>query len=217
MINLYDERYRRPGYYWGKTPSQICYRILQLMPPDRPLRLLDIGCGEGRNAVFFARNGYRVTAFDTASGGIEKTKQLAAEAGVEIDAFEADINRFRLCEPFDVLFSTGVLQYVPQEERQGLFANYREHTCPGGLNVFSVFVRKPFIARAPDAESTAHAWLSGELLTYYHDWRIEFCTEEIFDCMSSDVPHQHAVNRMIGRKPVQGSDVQPPAGDAGST
>lgn len=123
MTDLYDERYRRTGYYWGRTPSQMCYRVLQLMPPDRPLRLLDIGCGEGRNAVFFARTGYQVTAFDTASKGIEKTKQLAAEAGVRIDAFEADINLFRLAEPFDVLFSTGVLQYVPQEQRQGLFDN----------------------------------------------------------------------------------------------
>ncbi len=56
MSNPYDERYNRPGYYWGRNPSASCYRILQLLPPDRPLTLLDIGCGEGRNAVFFARN-----------------------------------------------------------------------------------------------------------------------------------------------------------------
>jgi tellurite methyltransferase len=209
MTNPYDERYERPGYYWGKAPSQMCYRVLQLLPPDRPLRLLDIGCGEGRNSVFFARNGYQVTAFDTSPGGVEKTKQLAAEAGVRIDAFVADINAFRLTEPFDVLFSTGVLQYVRQERRQELFANYQEHTGSGGLNVFSVFVRKPFIAEAPDAEKTSHRWLSGELLTWYHDWRIEFCTEEIFDCMSSGVPHEHAVNRMVARK-----ETDPPAGTA---
>jgi tellurite methyltransferase len=200
MKNPYDERYGRPGYYWGKIPSLTCYRVLQLLPPDRPLKLLDIGCGEGRNAVFFARNGYRVTAFDTSTKGIEKTKQLAADAGVPIDAFVGDINEFRLAEPFDVLFSTGVLQYVPQERRRDLFANYREHTNPGGLNAFSVFVKKPFIGQAPDAEKTDHRWISGELLTYYHDWRIEFCTEEIFDCMSSGVPHQHAVNRVVARK-----------------
>jgi len=162
--------------------------------------LLDIGCGEGRNAVFFARNGYQVTAFDTSPRGVEKTRQLAADAGVRINAFVADINAFRLREPFDVLFSTGVLQYAPPELRQDLFADYQEHTCSGGLNVFSVFVRKSFIPKAPDADKTAHRWLSGELLTYYHDWRVEFCTEEIFDCMSGGVPHQHAVNRMVARR-----------------
>jgi len=199
-MNPYDERYARPGYYWGKLPSQACYRVLQLLPPARPLRLLDIGCGEGRNAVFFARNGYHVTAFDTSGKGVDKVKQLAAGAGVSVEAFVANVNEFRLTESFDVLFSTGVLQYVPPERRQELFANYREHTCPGGLNAFSVFVKKPFIARAPDGEKTAHRWISGELLTYYHGWRIEHCTEEVFDCMSSGVPHQHAVNRVIARK-----------------
>jgi tellurite methyltransferase len=76
----------------------------------------------------------------------------------------------------------------------------------------SVFVRKPFIAKAPDAEKTAHKWISGELLTYYHDWKIEFCTEEIFNCTSSGVPHQHAVNRIIARKE---TSQQSAAGDAG--
>ena len=203
MTNPYDERYERAGYYWGKIPSQTCYRILQVLPPTRPLRLLDIGCGEGRNAVFFARNGYQVTAFDTSPKGVEKTKQLAADAGVPIEAFVADINDFRLAQPFDVLFSTGVLQYVPQERRKHLFENYREFTNPGGLNAFSVFVKKPFIAKAPDGENTSHKWISGELFTHYQDWRIEFCTEEIFECMSSGVAHQHATNRIIARKEIQ--------------
>jgi len=212
MTNPYEERYERPGYYWGKTPSQVCYRVLQIQPPDRPLKLLDIGCGEGRNAVFFARNGYQVTAFDNLPKGVEKTKQLADDAGVSVETFVADINDFRLSTSFDVLFSTGVLQYVPPERRSDLFANYRQWTNLGGLNVLSVFVRKPFIAKAPDAEKTAHKWISGELLTYYHDWKIEFCTEEIFNCTSSGVPHQHAVNRIIARKE---TSQQSAAGDAG--
>ena len=200
MTDLYTERYEHPGYYWGKLPSHSCYRVLHLLPPDRSLRLLDIGCGEGRNAVFFARNGYQVTAFDTSPRGIEKTKQLAADAGAPVEAFVADINEFRPAEPFDVLFSTGVLQYVPPEQRKDLFANYRRYTSPGGLNVFSVFVRKPFIGKAPDAEKTAYKWISGELLTYYHEWKIEYSSEDIFDCMSSGVAHQHAVNRIVARK-----------------
>jgi len=200
MINPYDERYKHPGFYWGKNPSQMCFRILQILPPDRPLKLLDIGCGEGRNAVFFARNGYHVTAFDTAARGIEKAKQLASDAGVEIDAFVADINEFRLTDTFDVLFSTGVFQYVPAERRGNLFANYCEYTSLGGLHAFSVFVKKPFVGKAPDGEETSHAWFSGELMGYYRNWRVEFCTEEVFDCTSSGVPHQHAVNRIIARK-----------------
>jgi SAM-dependent methyltransferase len=83
MKNPHDERYNQAGYYWGTRPSEICFRVLRLLPPDRPLRLLDIGCGEGRNAVFFARNGYHVTAFDSLPKGVEKAKQIAERAGVK--------------------------------------------------------------------------------------------------------------------------------------
>jgi tellurite methyltransferase len=199
MANPYDERYARRPYYWGLRPSKLCFQVLQLLPPERPVRLLDIGCGEGRNAVFFARNGYHVSAFDASAAGVEKTRRLAEETRVPLEAFAADLLEYRLTEPYDVLFSTGALHYIPADKRSEILGNYRAFTRPGGLNAFSVFVSKPFIARAPDAEETAARWISGELLTHYHDWKIEFCSEEIFDCMSSGVPHRHAVNRMIAR------------------
>ena len=200
MQNPYDQKYDRQEYYWGKEPSPICYKILQSLPPVKPLKLLDIGCGEGRNAVFFARNGYEVTAFDLSLQGVEKTKHYADEVGVPIEVFQASLNDFRLKENFDIIFGVGVLHYVLPELRKEVFDNYRTFTNDNGLNVFSVFVRKPFIPRAPDAEKTAHKWLSGELFGYYHDWKIEFCEEEIFDCNSSGIAHKHAVNRIIARK-----------------
>ena len=200
MENPYDYRYDQEEYYWGLRPSSMCLRLLQLVPTEKPLRLLDIGCGEGRNAVFFARNGYEVTAFDLSPKGVEKTKALAAKVGVTVTVFEADLLKYRLREPFDILFSTGVFHYIPESLRTEMMKNYMEYTAPSGINVFSVFVDKPFIPKAPDAESKANHWKSGELFTYYHEWQIEYCTEEIFDCNSSGVPHKHAVNRIIAKK-----------------
>ena len=66
----------------------------------------------------------------------------------------------------------------------------------------NVFVHKPFIAPAPDAEESEHVepWLSGELFSYYHDWQFHLQQETIFDCMSGGVPHQHCMVRMIAEK-----------------
>lgn len=200
MQNIYDEKYDRKEYYWGKKPSLLCYKIMKLMPPDKPLKLLDIGCGEGRNAVFFARNGYDVTAFDSSPKGVEKTQRYADETSAPINVFPADINKFRLKEKFDIIFSTGALHYIPQELRKEIFDNHKLFTNDNGLCAYSVFVTKPFIPTAPDAERTAQKWLSGEILTYYHDWLIQFCHEEIFDCNSAGIPHKHAINRIIARK-----------------
>ena len=199
MTNSYDSKYQTEGYYWGKQPSAICLRVLPLLPPDRPLTLLDIGCGEGRNAVFFARNGYSTAAFDLSAVGIKKALRLARDAGVSLDAFTANILDYRLTESYDILFSSGSLHYVPDGMRGELFENYKRHTRPNGLHVFSVLIPKAFIPPAPDEEPSACTWISGELLTHYHDWKIEYSIEEIFDCMSGGVPHQHAISRVIAR------------------
>jgi len=196
----YDARYDSNELYWGSKPSSTCYRILELMPPDRRLRVLDIGCGEGRNSLFFARNGYVVDAFDISQAGVDKLLRYASDLGISINAFKADVTDFRLSEAFDIHFSTAVFQCIPVSIRPELFEHYKSFTKLGGLNVFSVFVNKPFIDPAPDADANSEPWKSGELLSYYHNWQIEWCTEEIFDCLSSGVPHKHAVNRVVARR-----------------
>jgi tellurite methyltransferase len=197
----YDEKYGQEGHYWTLRPSAACLEVLRLLPPDRPLRLLDIGCGEGRNAIFFARNGYVVDAMDISGKGVAKTVAYAEATGVQVNAFEGNVNTYRLTQEYDVLYSTAVFQCIPATQRPDILENYKHFTKPNGIHAFSVFVRKPFIAPAPDGDPNSNPWKSGELLTYYHDWQIESCSEDIFDCMSSGVPHRHAMSRMIARKP----------------
>lgn len=48
----YDKRYLDEEYYWGLTPNNICYDIMKILPPVKPYRVLDMGCGEGKDAVF---------------------------------------------------------------------------------------------------------------------------------------------------------------------
>lgn len=81
----YNKVYNDDNYYWGVEPSTMCYEVLRYLPPTRPLKLLDIGCGEGKDAVFFARCGYIVSAFDLSEVGLEKTRMLAEKAKVTVN------------------------------------------------------------------------------------------------------------------------------------
>lgn len=92
----YDKRYDHDRYYWGLVPNTLCYEIMRLKPPIKPYKVLDIGCGEGKDAVFLARNGYSVTAFDISDQGLSKAEMLANHCGVKVDLFRADIRDFRL-------------------------------------------------------------------------------------------------------------------------
>jgi tellurite methyltransferase len=198
----YDQWYAGEEHYWGKTPSGSCDKVLEIIRPTAEFRpkLLDLGCGEGRNAVYFAQHGFDVVGLDLSPVGLEKMKRYAEEVGVQIRAIQADITGYELCETYDVLFSTGTLQYLPTEIRPQRFENYRDHTSSSGINAFSAFVRKPFITKAPDPAGIEIPYTSGELMSYYWDWEIVYCTEEIFDCMSSGIPHKHAVDRIIARR-----------------
>jgi len=196
---FYESAYRKDAYFWGVAPSDMCLRVLALMPPVKPLTLLDIGCGEGKDAVFFARCGYEVSAFDISEAGLDKLKRLAESARVHVRAIKANIWDYRLEQKYDVLYSSGVLHYIRPDLRGEIIENYRLHTAENGLNALHVFVEKPFIGPAPEHEAHSYKWRSGDLFGFYHDWYIEHCTEYVFDCMSSGIPHRHAANRLFAR------------------
>jgi tellurite methyltransferase len=198
-VSFYEEDYKKDDYFWGVEPSPMCLMVLEHLPPTRPLKLLDIGCGEGKDAVFFARCGYNVSAFDISEAGLEKTKRLADKANVNVHTFRANMWDYRLDEKYDVLFSSGVLHYIKPELRNEIMNDYKAHVNDNGIVAFHAFVSKPFIPPAPD-DDFHHLWKSGQLFTCFHDWHIEHCSEYIFDCNASGTQHRHAANRLIARK-----------------
>ena len=153
QITPYEERYQTEGYYWGTRPNEMCLELLKRMYPVRPLRLLEIGCGEGKDAVFLAKCGYQVTAFDATESGIEKAKRLADIHQVDVTFFQADLRTFRLDEEFDIIYSSGVFHHILPGMRKELMENYLSHTAPGGMHAINVFVEKPFIPAPPDEEA----------------------------------------------------------------
>lgn len=203
VVTDYDKRYNTEEYYWGLMPNRICYDIMKILPPIKPYRILDIGCGEGKDAVFFAKCGYMVTAFDISEQGIEKAKRLADYNKVTVNFFKADLFDYRPSTEYDIIFSSGVLHFTRQTERKELCNSLKMHTASNGINALNVFIKKPFIKRASDNtrdEGKRHPWHSGELFEYYHDWLFHICREEIFDCNSGGIPHKHCMDTLIAQK-----------------
>ena len=199
MTNYYDDKYRADEYYWGKQPSSLARIFLQKFPPHEGQTLIDIGCGEGRDSIFFARNGYQVTGFDFSMDGIKKSQTWAEKLNLPIEFFQADINQYRFEKSCDVVFASGALHYIPQHLRKEIISNYKQFTNPGGVHTFMVPIYKPFLPRNPQDDPLEQDWISGEILTYYHDWKIEFFNEEIQDDGQSG--YKWAFNRMIAREP----------------
>ena len=196
----YEKWYETDDYYWGTEPAKLCYELLDLMPPTKNVKVLDIGCGEGKDAVFMAKHGYDVYAFDITENGIAKTRRMAKENNVEINAFVADINDFKIDQKFDIIYSTGTIQYLDDDKIDSFFRKVQDMTNDNGINWFNVFVDKPFIPLPPDWDVNEKMWPTAKLFTYYPDWKFERIEERIFECHSSGVPHLHCMDVLVARK-----------------
>ncbi|ABQ27561.1 class I SAM-dependent methyltransferase [Geotalea uraniireducens] len=87
----WDERYSEPGFTYGTAPNEFLVSIVDRIPQGKILSLAE---GEGRNAVYLASLGYRVTGIDGSEVGLRKAVDLAMERGVAITTIHADLSEF---------------------------------------------------------------------------------------------------------------------------
>ena len=98
----WDEKYSRPTFIYGKSPAQFLAENYQYIPYEGTV--LDMGMGEGRNAVFLAQKGYKVTGVDISSVAVKKAYLLAQEFGVKIKGVVASLQDYKIApNSFDAI------------------------------------------------------------------------------------------------------------------
>ena len=117
----------------------------------RVREVLDIGCGAGRHALFYAREGYRASACDFSAVGVEETKRRAKEAGLEVatKVCEADALAYP-DESFDAALVFGTYTYLPLPRFEKAVAELHRVLRPGGKAM--VVTRSTEDDRVADAE-----------------------------------------------------------------
>ena len=123
----WDERYSTSELIWSGNANQFVERHLADLDPGTAV---DLGAGEGRNAVWLAQRGWSVTAVDFSQVGLDKAARLATDHGVTIAVERADATTWQPAAPVDLV----VLSYLqlPAGQRRTVL----EHACtwltPGG-------------------------------------------------------------------------------------
>lgn len=130
---FWDERFERDGYLFGKAPNDFLKSQAHLFAPGQSV--LSIADGEGRNSVFLAGLGARVTALEYSPVALEKARLLADERGVSVDHVEQDVLDWRPeADQYDVVVAI-FIQFAPPADRTVLFENMKRAVKPGGLLV----------------------------------------------------------------------------------
>jgi cyclopropane fatty-acyl-phospholipid synthase-like methyltransferase len=139
MRPFYEMLYRQSRATWDGGPREPLVRLIESGEIE-PGRAIDLGCGTGSNAVFLAQNGFDVTGVDYARAAIEKGRERAEAAGVDV-AFVVDdlTNLSRVQGPYDLLVDIGTLDDLTPRDRERYVANVLPLTVPGSQFLLYTF------------------------------------------------------------------------------
>lgn len=120
---------------WNLTePPDILVKAIET-EKITPCKTVDLGCGAGNYAVWFAGRGFDVTGIDISSNAVRLANQLAQEKNVEcrfiISDLLGDLGRFH--EEFDFAYDWEVLHHIAFEDRENYIQNVHSLLHPGGV------------------------------------------------------------------------------------
>ena len=132
---MWEERYGGDDYLYGTDPNEFFRDQVVDLPAGDALCLAD---GEGRNGVFLATLGHRVTAVDLTEAGIAKADRLAEDRGVDVSTIVADLADFDLGhERWDLIVS--IFAHTPPSVRRRLHQAAATALRPGGRFVLEAY------------------------------------------------------------------------------
>jgi SAM-dependent methyltransferase len=113
----WDDRYATAEYVWTADPNIFLAAEAATLSAGR---VLDLACGEGRNAVWLAEQGWDVTGVDFSEVGLDKARRLAAERGVDVTWVCADVTSWQPpAEGYDLVVVC-YLQLPADQRRQAM-------------------------------------------------------------------------------------------------
>lgn len=164
-------------------------------------KIIDVGCGEGQNAFYFAKQGYcNVDAFDISEHGIAKLKRRCERENVQLNAFTADLTSYQFEHQYDMVMSFGTLHFVQKTDWKDFINRAKANTDIGGIHIMQIFTDTVPASKdiAPFAIGLAK---DNEIKELYNDWEILQFKSYTFEDEHPGVPkHLHASNKIVARK-----------------
>ncbi|GGE29756.1 SAM-dependent methyltransferase TehB [Streptococcus himalayensis] len=132
-------------------------------------KVLDLGCGSGRNSLYLAKAGASVTAVDKNELALAQLSELASQENVELDIQTYNIEEAALTDMYDLIVSTVVFMFLNPESIPDVLYNMQESTKIGGYNLI---VCAMDTTSHPCSVSFPFTFKEGELKAYYQDWEL---------------------------------------------
>lgn len=193
-----DENYFTEKYGLTRTHSEVL-AAAALIPPGKTL---DLGCGNGRNSLYLAANGYSVTAWDKNPMSIANIERIkAAEGLTHLEIATVDLNALTFEGKYDFILSTVVMMFLEPQTIPDLIANMQRATVPGGYNLIVAAMDTDDF---PCTVGFPFAFKTGELAEYYSGWEVVKYNEDVGELHRTDASGNRIKLRfatLLARKP----------------
>jgi SAM-dependent methyltransferase len=138
MSEFWDNRYSESGFAYSKSPNLYFKKFIYELKPGKLLLPAE---GEGRNAVYAAANGWKVTAIDSSQVAREKALKFASENNVKFEYFISDVKDFEYPEEeFDA--AALIFAHFPPDIRTIVHQSVVKSLKPGGKLILEAFNKK---------------------------------------------------------------------------
>jgi SAM-dependent methyltransferase len=187
-VRDWDRRYRLREHAASDLEAGPTPLLMQTAEALDPSKALDLASGAGRNSLWLAEHGWKVTAVDGAQTSIEILSTRATERGLKIEAVVADLEtREFVIEPsrWNLI---AILYYL----QRNLFEPAKLGVVPGGILISIVHLNEP---GEPDGPFRLRP---GEHERYFADWEIIHRRED----KAIDPAHRRPVSEIVARRPV---------------
>ena len=111
---FYTNRMPAPFILQNDMPDENLKELMESLPIQN---VLELGCGEGRNAIFLASKGIDVTAIDKSSVAIANAKALAMQKNVDVNFQCMDAFAFKSDKKYDLIYDSGMLHHLAPHRR----------------------------------------------------------------------------------------------------
>lgn len=167
-LNHWDKRFDEEQYLYGKKPNQFLKEMADKLPQGDVLAIAE---GEGRNAVYLAKNGHCVTAWDYAPSGIKKMLALAKEMNVTIQTELQDLE-YADWEKNKWDHIINIFGHFLPPLREKTLKGIKQAVKPGGFFLTEVYSIHQLGYKTGGPRDIELLYRPEELLQTFADWKI---------------------------------------------
>lgn len=169
IINEMNTRDRFNRFYSDEKPSfgdQPSLNLLNHVDLSAITgEVIDLGCGDGRDSLYLARNGLRVTAVDTSEVGLKKLMTFAEKNGIAdlINTVCADVRYWTYPESkYELMIAVTIFDHLPREQVKPVFRRAAQSIIKGGI-----FLAKVHTIKDPGYTHTKQSSELSDMIKYY--------------------------------------------------